>query len=174
MTCDDCAESVDGKPFGSCCSMCEERIRALDPPLDFDDEERVVEALESGQGVVPPGPRRFYSDEATALADHLELSGALSLLKQRDSRIDELESINDAEREVHIREIESWERVHRAMIDERDAAKERVEELEAALDEVKVQSNTYAKRLVLLGYDDVKWYTTPFPSARDALAKETR
>jgi uncharacterized Ntn-hydrolase superfamily protein len=157
------------------CSICVERIRALDPPLDWDDEERVVEALEAGHGVrYDTGKRRFYGDEATALADHLELSGALSLLKQRDSRIDELESINDAEREVHIREIESWERVHRAMIDERDAAKERVEELEAALDEVKVQSNTYAKRLVLLGYDDVKWYTTPFPSARDALAKETR
>jgi len=49
----------------------------------------------------------------------------------------------------------------------------RIAELEAALHEVKVQSNTYAKRLVLLGYDDVQWYTTPFPSAKDALAKET-
>jgi arginine/ornithine N-succinyltransferase beta subunit len=54
----------------------------------------------------------------------------------KDARIAELESIRDAEREVHIREIEAWERVHRAMIDERDAARERVAELEAALDGV--------------------------------------
>jgi len=87
MTCDDCAESMDGKPFGSCCAMCEERIRALDPPLDFDDEERVVEAMEAGHGVrYDTGKRRFYGDEATALADHLELSGALELLKDVKAR----------------------------------------------------------------------------------------
>jgi hypothetical protein len=116
MECEDCAESRDGEPGGSCCGQCL-------------DEEHIIE-------VEPPGPRRALVREADALADRLELNGALELLKQRDTRIAELESIRDAEREVHIREIEAWERVHRAMIDERDAARERVAELEAALDGV--------------------------------------
>jgi len=34
-------------------------------------------------------------EQATALADHLELSGALSLLKDRDKRIEELEAERD-------------------------------------------------------------------------------
>jgi hypothetical protein len=115
--CEKCAESVDGAPGGACCgqcleegrmskaeaeafqaarnelfkqvdcSMCVERIRALDPPLDWDDEESVVYALESGHGVeYSTGKRRYYIDEATALADRLELSGALSLLKDAKAR----------------------------------------------------------------------------------------
>jgi len=85
---------------------------------------------------------------------------------ETDARIAELEAIRDAEREVHIREIESWERVHRAMIDERDAAMERVAELEAALEGVVAE-------LVGQGYF---WIIKDkaIKRARDALAKETR
>jgi DNA repair exonuclease SbcCD ATPase subunit len=64
-----------------------------------------------------------------------------SEFKKKNDRIAELESIRDAEREVHIREIEAWERVHRAMIDERDAARERAAELEAALEGIITELN---------------------------------
>ncbi len=83
MTCKDCAESVDGAPGGSCCgqcleeqrAMCEERIRALDPPLDWDDEERVVEAMEEGETF-----------------EHRRASAAFKGVSTKDSRIAELEA----------------------------------------------------------------------------------
>ena len=105
MECKDCAESTpEGLPGGSCCAMCAESIYALDPPLDWDDEERVVSALEAGHGIRVdlPGRRYYkpiggpiYSEQIDAFADHLELAGALELLKDRDKRIAELEAALD-------------------------------------------------------------------------------
>jgi hypothetical protein len=51
---------------------------------------------------------------------------------------------------------------------EKEKADARIAELEAALEEVKVRSNTYAQRLVNLGYHNVSWY------AKDSLAKENK
>jgi hypothetical protein len=63
--------------------MCEERIRALDPPLDWDDEERVVEALEEHiVEIEPPGPRRALVREADALLVQSELDVALESLNE--------------------------------------------------------------------------------------------
>ena len=79
MTCDDCAESENGKPAQACCPQCLDEHRAA--------------LLESGHGVeYSTGKRRYYIDEATALADHLELAGALSLLKDSRAREARLQS----------------------------------------------------------------------------------
>jgi hypothetical protein len=99
MDCKDCAESESGQPAQACCPQCleeqrismEERMARDEPEETF--EHRRASAAFKGHGVkYDTGKRRFYGDEATALADHLELSGALSLLKYRDKRISELEA----------------------------------------------------------------------------------
>jgi hypothetical protein len=114
MECKDCAESENGQPAQACCPQCLEEGRAIYDPMinltignprrNYDlipgvdgapggsccgqclDEQRAA-MLESGYGVeYSTGKRRYYIDEATALADHLELAGALSLLKDAKTR----------------------------------------------------------------------------------------
>jgi hypothetical protein len=103
MTCDDCAESENGKPAQSCCGQClEEQSVDADEDIDY-LEEHIVE-------VEPPGPRvaLIRADKLTAVMeeldyvkanaldsarrDRMDLIGALALLKQRDARIAELEA----------------------------------------------------------------------------------
>jgi hypothetical protein len=78
----------------------EERMARDEPEETF--EHRRASAAFKGHGVkYDTETRRFYIDEATALVDHLELSGALSLLKYRDKRISELEA--------HAKAISDWD-----------------------------------------------------------------
>ncbi len=117
MDCKDCAESVDGAPGGSCCGQCLEDSNPLEAICGQYLEEPIIE-------VEPPGPRRalvraekvaeaftavleeLAEARATILAYRLELSGALSLLKDRDAMCAKLaEALRVALRAMKVRRL---------------------------------------------------------------------
>jgi hypothetical protein len=65
MTCDDCAESLDGEPAQACCPQCLEEQRNTLDDTDY-LEEHIIE-------VEPPGPRRalVMEDKLTAVMEEL-------------------------------------------------------------------------------------------------------